>query len=332
MPTGVGWAARPDRRRPRDASALLTGGSRAPACAVGPAARALLTGGSRAQACAGVPAAVRGSRPERAARHPRAVHRRPPPVGSSPGSRLVLVGCAVAADDDEVTADEGTDEGTGEGTDVAVATPAFDLPGALRRIRRLGDLSQRELASTAGLSVSAVAHAEAGSRDLPVGGLVRAAATAGLRLALVGGDGAEVAGMNGAAVRDHAGRRFPAHLDTRYGDEAWWHGPERYSRQQPWYTFDRVRSTRDFWRDRLGTADDHQVPRPGDAPEERAAARRRAARLQREEDAARRLSEAPRRPPAGDFSCECPPRCAELDDWSGRPVHAVECPCRCDVG
>ena len=286
-----------------------------------------------------------------------AVHRRPPQVGLSPDGRLVLVGCAVAADDEQVTADERTGEGTGkatgadtsegtgaetgeasgeatadEGSDTALATLAFDLSGALRRIRRLGDLSQRELASTAGLSVSAVAHAEAGTRDLPVGGLVRAAATAGLRLALVGQDGAEVAGMNAQAVRDHAGRRFPAHLDTRYGDEAWWHGPERYSRQQPWYTFDRVRSTRDFWRNRLGTADDHQVPRPGDAPEERAAARRRAARLRREEDAARRLSEAPRRPPAADFSCECPPRCAELDDWSGRPVHADGCPCRCDVG
>jgi hypothetical protein len=142
--------------------------------------------------------------------------------------------------------------------------------------------------------------------------------------------GTEVAGMSGEAVRDRAGRFFPAHLDTRYGDEDWWHGPERYSRQQPWYTFDRLRYTRDYWRGRIGTADDHQLPQPGDSPEERAEARRRAAWVRRQE-AARRRRMRGEVPDREDWDCTCPPLCAELDDRTGKPVHAPECACHCDV-
>ena len=72
--------------------------------------------------------------------------------------------------------------------------------------------------------------------------------------------------MAADAVRDMGNRRFPAHLDTRYGDEGWWHGPHRYDREQPWYTFDRDRRTRDRYRRRDGTPDDHQLPQPGDSP------------------------------------------------------------------
>jgi HTH-type transcriptional regulator/antitoxin HipB len=198
----------------------------------------------------------------------------------------------------------------------------FDLSGMLRRIRRLADLSQRELASSARLSVSAVAHAEAGSRDLPVRGLARAAAVAGLRLALLDATGAEVRGMSGQAVRDMGGRRFPAHLDTRYGDVDWWHGPERYSREQPWYTFDRLRYTRDHWRGCQGTPEDHQLPQPGDSPAARREARRTAARERRQ---------SARFPPPAPWVCTCPSLCDELDDRTGKPVHAPECPCDCDV-
>jgi transcriptional regulator with XRE-family HTH domain len=153
-------------------------------------------------------------------------------------------------------------------------TDGFDLCGALRRIRRIADLSQRELASAAGLSASAVAHAEAGTRDLPARALARAAEVAGLRLALLDAGGREVVGMDPDVVRDRAGRLFPAHLDTRYGDEDWWYTPHRYDREQPWYTFDRARWIRDWHRARDGTPDDHQLPQPGDSPKARALARR----------------------------------------------------------
>ena len=138
--------------------------------------------------------------------------------------------------------------------------------------------------------------------------------------------------MSGDAVRDMGGRRFPAHLDTRYGDEGWWHGPERYSRQQPWYTFDRLRDSRDHWRSRTGTPDDHQVPQPGDSPAERREARRRAAWQRETERRERARRDAPWRPLVEAFTCECPPTCEELDDHRGMPVHAPDCPCQCDVG
>ena len=87
--------------------------------------------------------------------------------------------------------------------------------GALRRIRRTADCSQRELADHLGVSKATVAAVETGARDLSSELLVRAADLAGLRVALVDAGGQEVPVMSGPAARDRAGRRFPAHLDTR---------------------------------------------------------------------------------------------------------------------
>src|SRR5512133_2443951 len=97
----------------------------------------------------------------------------------------------------------------------------FDLAGAVRRIRRRADLSQRELADRCAVSQSAIARVENGRQDLSVRVLVAAARLAGLRLVLVDADGEEVTGMAENTVRDMGGRRFPAHLDTRYSDEGW---------------------------------------------------------------------------------------------------------------
>lgn len=208
---------------------------------------------------------------------------------------------------------------------------AFDLPGVLRRIRRIADLSQRELALAAGVSAATIGQAESGARDMPVRLVAGIAELAGIRLALVDDSGSEVMPMSDEAVRDRSGRRFPAHLDTRYSEEHWWHGPHRYSRNRPWYTFDRDRRMRDMYRDRDGTPEDHQVPQPGDSPADRALDRRQDYWRRRAEDRQRRFL-------AGEFAaldaglrCTCPPRCDELDDWSGRPVHAEGCPCLCDL-
>jgi transcriptional regulator with XRE-family HTH domain len=208
---------------------------------------------------------------------------------------------------------------------------AFDLSGALRRIRRAADLSQRELASAAGLSVSAVAHAEARSRDLPVGAFVRAAALAGLRLALLDEKGHEVAPMAQDRVRDRSGRRFPAHLDTRRSDDRGWLYAPRRDRPETSFGFVRDRDGRDVGRRKAGTPEDHHEHRPGDSPAERAAARRR--------EHLRGLAEERERAfLAGElagidlrFDCCCPAACDDLDDRSGRPVHAPECSCGCDL-
>ena len=135
--------------------------------------------------------------------------------------------------------------------------------------------------------------------------------------------------MADGAVRDMGYRRFPAHLDTRHSDEGWWHGSERYSRTEPWYTFDRDRKRRDARRGDTGPPDDHQQPRAGDSPDERAAARRRASIREQHETWQRQLAAGE---PSGvpDFVCECPPECAELDEGL-RPVHAPDCRCLCDV-
>ena len=206
---------------------------------------------------------------------------------------------------------------------------AFDLCGALRRIRRIADLSQRELARAAGLSVSAVAHAEAGTRDLHVAALTRAAEVAGLRLVLVDPDDSQVRPMADGAVRDSMGRRFPAHLDTWRSDEKPGRFDHRYDRRTPWFTFDRDRPGRDAIRRRTGVPDDHRLPRPDDDPEVRRALRRRQMWRSEREEWARRLA-AGEISPSPDFECTCPPECEELDQGL-RPVHADACACRCDV-
>ena len=208
--------------------------------------------------------------------------------------------------------------------------PDFDVAAALRRIRRLSDTSQRELAERIGIGKSTIAAVESGSRGLDVRVLACAAEVAGLSLALLDENGQPVEGMAADGVRDRSGRRFPAHLDTRYGDEGWWHGPERYSRPVPWYTFDRDRERRDGRRSTRGTPSDHQLPQWGDSPAERAAARRQAARVRRAEELESRRRARGWQPPEP-FVCLCPPQCDELDDRSGPPVHAPACPCGCDI-
>jgi transcriptional regulator with XRE-family HTH domain len=208
----------------------------------------------------------------------------------------------------------------------------FDLCGALRRIRRLADLSQRELAVAAELSPSTVAHAEAGTRDLPVASLARAAAVAGLRLALVDEAEAEVDPMARGGVRDLSGRRFPAHLDTYRPDERVGLYEPRWDRPETSFSFVRDRDGRDAARRIAGVPEDHHEARPGDSPAERRAARRREYWRQRHEERERRFLAGDLRGIDVGFSCTCPAECDALDDYSGRPVHVEGCPCSCDVG
>lgn len=92
--------------------------------------------------------------------------------------------------------------------------------GALRRARRLADLSQRQLAERVGVSRATIGRAE--SADEPVGlDLVEAIlAVAGLRLAVLDADGQEVESMRESVEHDGGGRRFPAHLDVEPADDS----------------------------------------------------------------------------------------------------------------
>jgi transcriptional regulator with XRE-family HTH domain len=207
---------------------------------------------------------------------------------------------------------------------------ALDLPGTLRRIRRTADLSQRELARACGVSASVVAKAETGERDLPVQLLGRLLAVAELRLAVVDASGSTVAPMQPGTVRDAAGRRFPAHLDTRHGDEDWWGGEHRPRLRPPRYTFDVDRRVRD-WRRTGGAPVEHHAPEPGDSLAERAAARQRESARRDAQERERRFREGRIVPLPEPFTCTCPAGC-EYDEVLNEDMsHAAGCVCLCDL-
>jgi len=91
----------------------------------------------------------------------------------------------------------------------------LDVPGLVMRVRRMRDLSQRELGALLGLDQSHVARIESSRRrvDLPL--LVRILALAELRIAVLDLDDAEVVPVPHDVLRDNGGRRMPAHLDVR---------------------------------------------------------------------------------------------------------------------
>jgi transcriptional regulator with XRE-family HTH domain len=207
---------------------------------------------------------------------------------------------------------------------------AFPLAGLLRRIRRTADCSQRELAERIGASKATVAAVESGTRDLSASLLARAAASVGGRLAVLDASGDELTPMSEDAVRDGADRRFPAHLDTRHGDEDWWHGPHRYDRRQPTFTFDRNRTQRD-WRRQADTPGDHHRPQRGDSLAERAAVRQQEVwRRQQAERRARLAAAGPLGPDWG-TGCTCPAGCELAEGRNEDLAHAPGCACWCDV-
>lgn len=97
--------------------------------------------------------------------------------------------------------------------DNAEAASVLDVSGFVRRVRRLADLSQRELAEAVGLPQSTIARIENG-RAVDAVAFATILAAAGLRLAVVDATGTEVPPMASEVYRDSAGRRQPAHLDV----------------------------------------------------------------------------------------------------------------------
>src|SRR6185312_15148082 len=96
--------------------------------------------------------------------------------------------------------------------EAACMTEFLDVPGLVRRARRIADVSQREMASAAQVSPTSIARAESAGR-VTLDVLERVLTVAGLRLVVIDGSGDAVHGMRPDAVRDRSGRRLPAHLD-----------------------------------------------------------------------------------------------------------------------
>ena len=93
-------------------------------------------------------------------------------------------------------------------------------PGLIRRVRRVADLSQRDLAQRMGVSQSTVARWETGQSRPTLGAFEQMLAVGGLRLQVIDSSGATVAPMREDGARDRAGRRFPAHVDL--DAIGWW--------------------------------------------------------------------------------------------------------------
>ena len=94
-------------------------------------------------------------------------------------------------------------------------TPGIDVPGFIMRIRRICDLSQRELAERLGVDQSMVARMESSRRRVDLWRLTEILSLAGLRIAVVDENGTEIAPVPHDVLRDNAERRMPAHLDVR---------------------------------------------------------------------------------------------------------------------
>jgi transcriptional regulator with XRE-family HTH domain len=88
------------------------------------------------------------------------------------------------------------------------------VPGLVRRIRRILDVSQRGLAALIGVSQSAVARWETGRTSPRVSVVQHLLRLAGLRAEVHDAENGEVVEpMRDDGARDRAGRRYPAHVD-----------------------------------------------------------------------------------------------------------------------
>lgn len=96
-----------------------------------------------------------------------------------------------------------------------------EVPGLLRRIRRILDVSQRGLAAALGVSQSVVARWETGRTSPRASVVQRLLEMARLRVRFHDEESDEVVEpMRDDGARDRANRRYPAHVDLRV--TGWW--------------------------------------------------------------------------------------------------------------
>ena len=144
-----------------------------------------------------------------------------------------------------------------------------EVPGLVRRVRRILDVSQRGLAALIGVSQSAVARWETGRTSPRVCVLHELLRLAGLRASVTDEEtGDEVGPMRDDGARDRGGRRYPAHVDLEVmgwfvprgldctADAGVWRLRSR-TRKDPSVRYQVSPGLR--WRDRrlFGTPDDH---------------------------------------------------------------------------
>jgi len=95
------------------------------------------------------------------------------------------------------------------------------VPGLVRRVRRILDVSQRGLAAIIGVSQSVVARWETGRTSPRVSALQQLLQLARIRVELKDDDTDEEIGpMRADGARNRAGSRYPAHVDLEV--TGWW--------------------------------------------------------------------------------------------------------------
>lgn len=194
----------------------------------------------------------------------------------------------------------------------------FDVPGYIRKVRRVRDLSQRDLALRLGVGQTTVARWETGTVEPSLSAFRALLALADWDLQVRDMDQREVASMRNDAVRDEAGRRCPAHMDVVLFRSA----PPANSRHESrnWCVpgrWERDRRRHDQWGG--GMPADHPFPSEVSAYVEEL-------RLRRDVRARRaaahyRALEATRPAPP---ECTCPDVCFEGN------YCVAECPCHCE--
>lgn len=98
---------------------------------------------------------------------------------------------------------------------------AGEVPGLVRRVRRILDVSQRGLAGLLGVSQSVVARWETGRTSPRASVLAQLLALAGVEARFAEREsGAVVEPMRDDGARTRGGSRFPAHTDLRVA--GWW--------------------------------------------------------------------------------------------------------------
>jgi HTH-type transcriptional regulator/antitoxin HipB len=98
---------------------------------------------------------------------------------------------------------------------------AGEIPGLVRRVRRILDVSQRGLATLLGVSQSVVARWETGRTSPRASVLQRLLAMAGVEVAFHDRESGEpVEPMRDDGARTRGGSRFPAHADLKA--KGWW--------------------------------------------------------------------------------------------------------------
>jgi transcriptional regulator with XRE-family HTH domain len=94
------------------------------------------------------------------------------------------------------------------------------MPGMVRRIRRILDVSQRGLAAILEVSQSVVARWETGRTSPRLCVVERLLRMARLKVTVRDEKGEEVGPMRADGARTHRGSRYPAHVDLRA--TGWW--------------------------------------------------------------------------------------------------------------